>query len=570
MTSNRRIACDLSRVDRKRRSIDARSIADRRSPIANRRVFVAPPARRRRRRRLDAPRDATMARDGDVDARDDAVTVEARVVEHDAVGKRAPSPPTATRGDANAASASSDDEEAAAAQRADRARLEGCVREILRALGEDVEREGLLDTPSRVAKALMFATRGYDACATVALGTALFHETGMANAMRTTTTNEIANGTHDMVLVRDIPVFSTCAETFMPFYGVIHVGYAPNAGVIVGLSKLARVAEVYARRLQTPDGLARAVAQALHDVASPLGVGVSFTGVRLGPFGPRETQGRASTGCFATSSSVWWEEFGALVQLGGAPSELSRGIWGDDARYCGACDDDKDGVASTKGRGGAETLVDEAARRAVEGVSESVYAGVKQLLNALNLEDRVSEATDGKITLEDTARRFSTLLSAMRSGADVPFSVIEESAARDDATTNEDVIDGVCVVRDLHMSTVCEHHLLPFHGTVSVAYALGPDSSRALSRDTLQALVTRHSRRLQVQERLTRDVAEEVSKLTGGLGVMVAARAAHLCMVSRGVEKPGSSTCTVTKLGRFASEPALRSRVWERLASARR
>ena len=507
-----------------------------------------------------------MARDDGVDARDDdAVTVEARVVEHDAAGKRASSPPTA-----NAASTSSDDEEAAAAQRADRVRLEGCVREILRALGEDIEREGLLDTPSRVAKALMFATRGYDACATVALGTALFHETGMANAMRTTTTNEIANGTHDMVLVRDIPVFSTCAETFMPFYGVIHVGYAPNAGVIVGLSKLARVAEVYARRLQTPDGLARAVAQALHDVASPLGVGVSFTGVRLGPFGPRETQGRASTGCFATSSSVWWEEFGALVQLGGAPSELSRGIWGDDARYCGACDDDKDGVASTKGRGGAETLVDEAARRAAEGVSESVYAGVKQLLNALNLEDRVREATDGKITLEDTARRFSTLLSAMRSGADVPFSVIEESAARDDATTNEDVIDNVCVVRDLRMSTVCEHHLLPFHGTVSVAYALGPDSSRALSRDTLQALVTRHSRRLQVQERLTRDVAEEVSKLTGGLGVMVAARAAHLCMVSRGVEKPGSSTCTVTKLGRFASEPALRSRVWERLASARR
>jgi GTP cyclohydrolase I len=158
----------------------------------------------------------------------------------------------------------------------------------------------------------------------------------------------------------------------------------------------------------------------------------------------------------------------------------------------------------------------------------------------------------------------------MRSGADVPFSVIEESAARDDATTNEDVIDGVCVVRDLHMSTVCEHHLLPFHGTVSVGYALGPDSLRALSRDTLQALVTRHSRRLQVQERLTRDVAEEVSTLTGGVGVMVAARAAHLCMVSRGVEKPGSSTCTVTKLGRFASEPALRSRVWERLASARR
>ena len=113
------------------------------------------------------------------------------------------------------------------------------------------------------------------------------------------------------------------------------------------------------------------------------------------------------------------------------------------------------------------------------------------------------------------------------------------------------------------MSTVCEHHLLPFHGTVSVAYCSTP--AVTLSRDTLQALVSRHSRRLQVQERLTRDVAEEVYALTGGVGVMVAARAAHLCMVSRGVEKPGSSTCTVTKLGRFACEPKLRSEVWKRL-----
>ena len=124
--------------------------------------------------------------------------------------------------------------------------------------------------------------------------------------------------------------------------------------------------------------------------------------------------------------------------------------------------------------------------------------------------------------------------------------------------------DGVVVVRNLRMSTVCEHHLLPFHGTVSVAYIANPTAG-ALSRDTLQALVSRHSRRLQVQERLTRDVAEEISALTGGIGVMVAARAAHLCMVSRGVEKPGSSTCTVTKLGRLAAEPALRSSVWGRM-----
>ena len=98
-----------------------------------------------------------------------------------------------------------------------------------------MEREGLRDTPKRVAKALAFAMRGYDACPTAALGTALFHERGMERASCATTVEDVRCGTSDVVLVRDIPVFSTCAKTFMPFYGVIHVGYVPRAGVIVGL-----------------------------------------------------------------------------------------------------------------------------------------------------------------------------------------------------------------------------------------------------------------------------------------------------------------------------------------------
>ena len=447
-----------------------------------------------------------------------------------------------------------------------RARVEECVRDILHGLGEDVAREGLLDTPKRVAKALTFAMRGYGACATAALGTALFHEENLAsaNASVSESADALANGTHDIVLVRDIPVFSTCAKTFMPFYGVIHVGYVPKDGVIVGLSKLARVAEVYARRLQTPRALTMDVAQALHDVASPLGVGVAFTGMQLGPFSPRRLEGRASTGCFATTDSVWWDEFQAMVALGGEPSDLSRGVWGD---MCGVCDDDAAFVvnaASTSG--GAEAAVDATATQAANDVNEAVYNGVLKLLHTLDLNARVQEATDGKTTAEDTARRFSSLLAAMRSGNLVPFARIEDSAlcdARDASSMSVDDDGEVRVMSNLHMSTVCEHHLLPFHGTVSVAYC--STTAVTLSRDTLQALVSRHSRRLQVQERLTRDVAEEVYALTGGVGVMVAARAAHLCMVSRGVEKPGSSTCTVTKLGRFACEPKLRSDVWERL-----
>ena len=443
----------------------------------------------------------------------------------------------------------------------DRAELETRVREVLLAMGEDVHREGLRDTPKRVAKALCFAMRGYGASAPAALGTALFHEENLATASEDLGSEAVERGTHDIVLVRDIPVFSTCAETFMPFYGVIHVGYVPKAGVIVGLSKLARVAEVYARRLQTPDGLARAVAQALQDVASPLGVGVSFSGVQLGPFAPRTMKGKACTGCFATEKSVWWDEFEALVSLGGGTSELSRGVWGN---VCGACDD----AAPSPVAGGAEASMDAVANEAAKTVSEDVYAGVLRLFHALNLQERVYEATEGTRTVEETARKFSSLLAAMRSGDDAPFSPIEEAvrnavACENDATTSEEV----CVMSDLHMSTVCEHHLLPFHGTVSVAYCSASASSTPLSRDVLQAIVSRHSRRLQVQERLTRDVAEEVNALTGGVGVMVAARAAHLCMVSRGVEKPGSSTCTVTKLGRFAREPELRANVWARLCT---
>lgn len=443
----------------------------------------------------------------------------------------------------------------------DRAELEARVREVLLAMGEDVHREGLRDTPKRVAKALCFAMRGYGASAPAALGTALFHEENLATASEDLGSEAVERGTHDIVLVRDIPVFSTCAETFMPFYGVIHVGYVPKSGVIVGLSKLARVAEVYARRLQTPDGLARAVAQALQDVASPLGVGVSFSGVQLGPFAPRTMKGKACTGCFATEKSAWWDEFEALVSLGGGTSELSRGVWGN---VCGACDD----AAPCPVAGGAEASMDAVANEAAKTVSEDVYAGVLRLFHALNLQERVYEATEGTRTVEETARKFSSLLAAMRSGDDAPFSPIEEAvrnavACENDPTTFEEV----CVMSDLHMSTVCEHHLLPFHGTVSVAYCSPSASSTPLSRDVLQAIVSRHSRRLQVQERLTRDVAEEVNALTGGVGVMVAARAAHLCMVSRGVEKPGSSTCTVTKLGRFAREPELRANVWARLCT---
>jgi GTP cyclohydrolase I len=115
---------------------------------------------------------------------------------------------------------------------------------------------------------------------------------------------------------------------------------------------------------------------------------------------------------------------------------------------------------------------------------------------------------------------------------------------------------------------MCEHHLLPFYGVAHVAYRR-PRGGARLPRGALQALVDHCARRLQVQERLTRQLAEAVAAATGAVGVMVVTEAAHMCMASRGVEKTASSTCSTATLGCFAAEPAERARFLASLRAAR-
>lgn len=130
------------------------------------------------------------------------------------------------------------------------------VTSILTAIGEDPNRRGLQRTPERVEQALRFLTRGYDQDPAQVIGSALFEES------------------HDnMVLVRDIEFYSLCEHHMLPFYGKAHVAYIPN-GRIVGLSKMARVVEVFARRLQVQERMTDQVADALVDALQPRGVGV--------------------------------------------------------------------------------------------------------------------------------------------------------------------------------------------------------------------------------------------------------------------------------------------------------
>lgn len=129
-------------------------------------------------------------------------------------------------------------------------------REILRLLGENPEREGLVKTPERVAKALQFITQGYGQDGGEILRAALFKE-----------------DYSQMVLVRDIDLYSTCEHHVMPFIGKCHVAYVPN-GTITGLSKIARVVETFARRLQVQERLTMQIRDCIQDTLNPLGVAV--------------------------------------------------------------------------------------------------------------------------------------------------------------------------------------------------------------------------------------------------------------------------------------------------------
>jgi GTP cyclohydrolase I len=141
--------------------------------------------------------------------------------------------------------------------------LEAVVRDMLALLGEDPLREGLAKTPQRVANSMLWLTRGYEQDARDVIGDALFEETH-----------------ENMVIVRDIELYSLCEHHLLPFFGKAHIAYIPN-GHIVGLSKLPRVVEVFARRLQVQERLTDQIADALEEVLQPLGVGVVIEAAHL-------------------------------------------------------------------------------------------------------------------------------------------------------------------------------------------------------------------------------------------------------------------------------------------------
>ena len=159
-------------------------------------------------------------------------------------------------------------------------------KEIIDSLGEDSNREGLLKTPERVAKAMQYMTQGYQLDAHAILNSAKFHE-----------------DVSEMIIVKDIELYSLCEHHMLPFFGKAHVAYIPN-GYITGLSKIARVVDTYSRRLQVQERLTTQILNAIKETLDPLGVAVVIEASHLCMM-MRGVQKQNSV----TTTSAFWGEF---------------------------------------------------------------------------------------------------------------------------------------------------------------------------------------------------------------------------------------------------------------------
>lgn len=369
---------------------------------------------------------------------------------------------------------------------------------------------------------------------------ALFPEAGLDNG-----TGQ-AGGAGGLVVVRDINLFSYCESCLLPFSIKCHIGYVPSGNRVVGLSKLSRVADVYAKRLQEPQRLANEICEALQSSIKPDGVSVTLQ-CRHIQFPSRSskqvwlhTSVCSSTGVFQQKKNSFRDDFQTLLKFSG----VSFG-WGNVGcssihSWCPSrsLDAPEANGHILRSRISSMPLVSHS----------SMVAAVASIIPLLG------EDPSRKELVGTPFRYVQWLMNFSRSNIDTKQNGFFLNAINSNESSNGYMHRENEVISELNLPfcAQCEHHLLPFHGVVHIGY-FHDVGFKAMDRSSLQSMVHFYACKLQVQERLTRQIAEAVYSFLG-TGVMVVVEANHVCMISRGIEKVGSSTATVAVMGQFSTD----------------
>ncbi|KAE8685850.1 GTP cyclohydrolase 1 [Hibiscus syriacus] len=387
--------------------------------------------------------------------------------------------------------------------------IEDAVKVLLQGLGEDVNRKGIVKTPLRVAKALRQGTRGYKQKVKDVVEGALFPEAGLHDGVGH------AGGLGGIVIVRDLDLFSYCESCLLPFQLKCHVGYVPSGQRVVGLSKLSRVADVFAKRLQDPQRLADEICSALHHGIKPAGVAVILEYLHFhfpnveSVFLDSKHQGwvkvlvSSGSGIFGNENTDAWVDFLGLLKFRGVTAEK---ILTKDSAKQNWCPSHSSPMAKIPTE--------------LEADNPEMVAAVASILRSLGEDPSRKE-------LVETPGHFVRWLVNFQD------------------TKLEMKLNGfACGITDLLKPNgeVGSRNNKHMHSELNLSFWSQFDSTFLR----------------EVQERLTRQIAETVSSILGG-DVMVVVEANHTCMISRGIEKFGSNTATIAVLGQFATDPAARA-----------
>lgn len=363
---------------------------------------------------------------------------------------------------------------------------------------------------------------------------ALFPEAGLDEGVGQ------AGGVGGLVVVRDLDHYSYCESCLLPFHVRCHIGYVPSGQRVLGLSKFSRVADVFAKRLQEPQRLADDICSALQHWVKPSGVAVvlqcshiQFPSLDLDSLDSSSHHGfvkllvSSGSGVFEDESSNLWGEFQSFLKFKGVKTQALCRNGGSVKEWCPS--------------------VKSSSKLSPEQDPEMVSV-VVSILKSLGEDPSRKE-------LIATPTRFLKWMMNFQN-ANLEMKLNGFNCVKVNGEVNERRLH--CEL-NIQFWSMCEHHLLPFYGVVHIGYFCAEGSNpNSIASSLIKSIVHFYGFKLQVQERMTRQIAETLSPLVGG-DVIVVAEAGHTCMISRGIEKFGSSTATIAVLGRFSSDNSARA-----------